>query len=144
RKDCLADVRIRIPLSVSGSYTSIEVWAGEDGVDCSQRGNRNGSCWRVPGVAIPPTANTDALIRVRDMIVQIGQDSKTISVAPGTAATCDAISPGAHRFHLYFHTTDAADDPNATWNGTVATVVPAMKGQATFRGADTFVKVALP
>jgi hypothetical protein len=102
--DCKNDVRLQIPITMSGYDTSMtmQVWATADGADCTQSTNRTNTqvheCYRIyPGV-VPLTNATTVSLRAQDIIAKTQAMSNDYVNA--NASICGTVDQT--KFTVYF------------------------------------------
>ncbi|MEO8799095.1 MAG: hypothetical protein ABI551_14500 [Polyangiaceae bacterium] len=108
--DCEQNILIRVPLTVSGTNNGsvMQVWAGANGVDCTDALNRTGTtqqCWEVYANGIPFQQSLTVDIKAQDVIapLTLGTGQKPPTYSAGTPAACDSVTQsGAIPLTLYF------------------------------------------
>ncbi len=101
--DCAQDLRLRIPLVLSGFDTSVslQVWAGGKGTDCAQLTNRSGAarqCWRVTAADVARQQTAEALLRVRDILAQ--RQATSDQYVNATAEICGQVDETTFTVHF--------------------------------------------
>jgi hypothetical protein len=153
--DCQQNVIVRVPITMTNLPTNdvMQVWAGANGVDCTQAANLSGTtqaCWQVVSGGIAPVTSTTIDIKAQDIIapleLPIGQ--KPAQYTPGTVAACSTVTQsGPIPITIYFLfangavTSSGADGTAATYALSVALIGPAAPTGITVADGDTFLKV---
>ncbi len=153
--DCQQNIIVRVPITITGLPTSdtMQVWAGANGVDCTQATNLSGTtqaCWQVVSGGIAPQTAITVDIKAQDIIapleLPIGQ--KPAQYTPGTVAACSSVTQsGPIPITLYFLFANGAlgssgaDGTAATYALSVALIGPAAPTGITVNDGDTFLKV---
>ncbi|MEO7109175.1 MAG: hypothetical protein ABI183_01950 [Polyangiaceae bacterium] len=153
--DCQQNIIVRVPITMTGLPTSdtMQVWAGANGVDCTQAVNLSGTtqaCWQVYSGGIAPVTSTTVDIKAQDIIapLELAIGQKPVQYTPGTVAACSSITQsGPIPLTIYFLFANGAvgssgaDGTAATYALSVALIGPAAPSGITVLPGDTFLKV---
>jgi hypothetical protein len=153
--DCQQNIIVRVPITMTNLPTSdvLQVWAGANGVDCTQSTSLTGpaqSCWPVISGGIAPVTATTIDIKAQDIVAGIAPAIGAKPQAPsGTTASCSTITQsGPIPITLFFifingSSSNGADtnSTDATYGLSVAMIGPAPPTNITVADGDTFLKV---
>ena len=156
--DCLANETIHIPLTITGiaAGNTLEAWAGEGTVDCTNVTNRTAAtaqCWQVESGINGSVQTTSADLRAWDIISQFGATTKVPTGQINTGAVCNSstISAGPHTITISFFFTNGVNGvgTGATYTITAAMQAAALNGTLGLSdpgagAGDGLVKVTLP
>lgn len=150
--DCERNVYIKVALTLTGSPLNapVQVWAAQNGADCTQVANISGPqqvCWPVTAPQQPATSMSFN-INAQDIVQYItaATGSKPTSYTPGNASGCDSFSQsGPVPVTLYFipfvNGQPQAGSTPASYAVSVALIGPAAPSNVIVGAGDTLIKV---
>ncbi|HEX7666833.1 MAG TPA: hypothetical protein VF407_20030, partial [Polyangiaceae bacterium] len=151
--DCEKNILVRVPLTVTGTNdgTVMQVWAGANGIDCTDNTNRTGTtqqCWEVYPNGIPFQQSVTVDIKAQDIIapLTLGTGEKPPTYKAGTTAACDTVTQsGAIPLTLYFmflNSAGSVSGTSATYSLSAALIGPVAPTGVTVTVGSTLLKVS--